>query len=184
MIPSAVGRLSRRGVLGLAVGGVAALAAPPVLAGRGDYRRVSFYSRRTGEKLSAVYWVEGAYIPEVLDEISYVMRDWREEAVKPIAPATIDVMAAAHRLMDTTEPYELVSGYRTARTNAMLRRRSRAVAKKSYHIKAMAADLRLRSRSVEQMARAALACNAGGVGRYTRSEFVHMDSGPIRTWGR
>jgi len=85
--------------------------------------------------------------------------------------------------LDVNEPYMLLSGYRTAQTNAMLRSSSRGVAKNSLHMKAQAADLRLRSRSVPQMYRAATACEAGGVGKYSRSNFVHMDCGPVRTWG-
>ena len=96
---------------------------------------------------------------------------------------TIDIAAAAHRLMDTTEPYMLLSGYRSPATNAMLRSHSKGVAKNSLHMKGMAADLRLKSRSVSQMAKAAEACSAGGVGHYYGSNFVHMDCGPVRTWG-
>ena len=85
--------------------------------------------------------------------------------------------------MDTTEPYMLLSGYRSPQTNAMLRSRSRGVAKNSLHMRGQAADLRLASRSVNQMARAAIACNGGGVGRYSGSNFVHMDCGQVRNWG-
>ena len=91
-------------------------------------------------------------------------------------------MAAAHNLLETDEPYNLLSGYRTSRTNAYLRSKSRRVAKDSYHMKGKAADLRLSSRSVENIARAASSIKMGGVGRYYRSNFVHVDSGPIRTW--
>ena len=77
----------------------------------------------------------------------------------------------------------MLSGYRSPRTNAMLRRQSGGVAQNSLHTTGKAADLRLKSRSVAQMYQAAVACRAGGVGRYTRSNFVHMDCGPVRTWG-
>ncbi|HAW48673.1 MAG TPA: Tat pathway signal protein, partial [Roseovarius sp.] len=88
---------------------------------------------------------------------------------------TVDIMAASHNLLDVNESYTLLSGYRSPQTNAMLRRRSSGVAKNSRHIIGQAADLRLGSRSVEQVYRAALACQGGGVGRYSRSNFVHMD---------
>jgi uncharacterized protein YcbK (DUF882 family) len=111
------------------------------------------------------------------------MRDVRTGTAHRIDARTIDIMTAAHRMMDVSEPYMLLSGYRSPQTNAALRSRTRGVAKKSLHMEGQAADLRLKSRSVGQMARAAEACASGGVGRYSRSNFVHMDCGPVRTWG-
>ncbi len=149
----------------------------------GDIRRLSMYSGRTGERFDAVYWIDGNYVPEVLREISFFMRDWRNNEVKAIDTRCLDMMCAAHRLLDASEPYNLLSGYRSPATNRMLRARSRNVAQNSLHLTGKAADLRLRSRSVSQMSRAATALNAGGVGRYSRSDFVHMDCGPVRSWG-
>lgn len=153
------------------------------LRGGGDVRRLKMYSGRTGERLDMIYWVEGHYIKDAVDEINKFMRDWRTDDVHTIDLRTMDIMAAAHNLMDVNEPYMLLSGYRCPKTNAMLRSRSSGVAKNSLHLQGQAADLRLGSRSVDQMARAALACRAGGVGRYTSSNFVHMDCGAVRTWG-
>lgn len=140
------------------------------------------YSGRTGERIEMIYWVEGEYIGEALAEISHFMRDWRVNSAISIDTRTIDIIAASHNLLDVTEPYMMLSGYRTPQTNAALRGQSRGVARNSLHMRGQAADLRLTSRSVSQMASAALACNAGGVGRYGRSNFVHMDCGPIRSW--
>ncbi|EGJ21232.1 hypothetical protein RSWS8N_04100 [Cereibacter sphaeroides WS8N] len=142
------------------------------------------YSGRTGESMDTIYWIEGEYIPEALKEINHFMRDWRTNDVIRIDARTVDIMAASHRLMDVSEPYMLLSGYRCPKTNAMLRSRSSGVARNSLHLKGQAADLRLKSRSVGQMAKAAEACASGGVGRYSRSDFVHMDCGPVRHWGR
>jgi uncharacterized protein YcbK (DUF882 family) len=154
-----------------------------LLRGAGDIRRIKMYSGRTGESIDTIYWIEGEYIPQVLKEINYFMRDWRTDDTTKMDARTVDIMAAAHRLMDVSEPYMLLSGYRSPKTNAMLRGRSSGVARNSLHIKGQAADLRLKSRSVSQMARAAEACASGGVGRYSRSNFVHMDCGPVRHWG-
>jgi len=180
--------LTRRGLLA-AFAATAVTAAPTfanafgLLKGAGDIRRIRMYSGRTGETLDTVYWVEGEYIPEVMREITHFMRDWRSNEAQAIDNRAIDIWAAAHSLMDTDEPYMMLSGYRSPSTNAMLRSRSRSVARNSLHMKGQAADLRLRNRSVGQMAKAAAACHAGGVGKYTGSNFVHMDCGPIRTWG-
>ncbi len=182
--------MNRRAVLTALAGGIAAtaigqptLAAPALNFGNGTFRRISFTNARLEEKLDAIYWIDGEYVPEVLQEISNILRDWRTEEVKAYDPAVIDVLAAAHHRLDTSESFDVVSGYRCAATNAMLRRNSSGVAKNSYHIKAMAVDIRLKGRSVRQIAGAGESLGAGGVGRYSRSEFVHMDCGPVRTWG-
>jgi len=181
--------LSRRALLG-AFAATTVVAAPTFskaagfLRGAGDIRRIRMYSGRTGESIDTIYWLEGDYIKDVAREINYFMRDWRTDGTKSMDLRTIDIMAASHELMDINEPYMLLSGYRSPQTNAMLRRRSRGVAKNSLHMSGMAADLRLKSRSVGQMFKAARACNAGGVGRYSGSNFVHMDCGTVRSWGR
>ena len=181
--------ISRRGILG--VFAATSVAAAPVMANAfgflrgnaGDMRRVRMYNGRTGESIDTVYWIDGKYVREALNEINIFMRDWRTGEVIGIDPRTIDVAAASARLLQTNEPYMMLSGYRSPRTNAMLRRQSGGVAQNSLHTTGKAADLRLKSRSVAQMYQAAVACRAGGVGRYTRSNFVHMDCGPVRTWG-
>lgn len=180
--------LSRRKLLGIFAAGIVA-AAPTYsnafgfLRGAGDIRRVRMYSGRTGESLDTIYWIDGKYISESLKEINHFMRDVRSGTVHKIDPRTLDIMAAAHRMMDVSEPYMLLSGYRSPKTNASLRASSRGVARNSLHMQGQAADLRLKSRSVSQMAKAAEACASGGVGRYSRSNFVHMDCGPVRSWG-
>ncbi|MGF1660776.1 MAG: YcbK family protein [Rubrimonas sp.] len=182
--------ISRRGLLaGLGAAfalapAAHALAAPAVLTGAGDIRMIRLVNPRTGDKVSSVYWIEGAYVPEVMSEISHLMRDWRVDRVKAIDPGLIDIISAAHKRLDTSEPFTVYSGYRTPQTNAALRQNSRGVASNSYHIKGMAADLHLEGRSVRQISGAALSLKAGGVGKYSRSNFVHMDCGPVRDWGR
>ena len=179
--------VTRRGLL-RAFAATTLVAAPTytnaagLLRGAGDIRRLKMVSTRTGEKIDTIYWIEGQYIKDAVREISIFMRDWRLNDVKQIDPRAIDILAATHNLLDTSEPYKLLSGYRTAKTNAMLRSRSRSVARNSLHIKGQAADIRLTSRSVSQLSKAAVACKAGGVGRYYRSNFVHVDSGDVRTW--
>lgn len=180
--------ITRRGVLG-AFAATTIAAAPTfsnaagLLRGAGDIRRIKMTSPRTGERIDTIYWIEGDYIKDAVKEITLFMRDWRTNDAHNIDIRTIDIMAAAHNLLDANEAYMLLSGYRSPKTNAMLRSRSRGVAKNSRHMRGQAADLRLGTRSVNQMYRAAVACKGGGVGRYSGSNFVHMDCGPVRSWG-
>ena len=167
-----------------------AVTAAPVMAhatgflrGAGDIRRLRMYNGRAGESLDIIYWIEGEYIAEATRDINRFMRDWRNGEVHRIDLRTVDIMTASHRLLETDEPFTLLSGYRSPETNALLRRQSTGVARNSLHMQGEAADLQLQSRSVGQIYQAARACAAGGVGRYSGSNFVHMDCGPVRTWG-
>jgi uncharacterized protein YcbK (DUF882 family) len=187
MIKKTSSGITRRGLLGAFA--ATAVAATPTysnaagfLRGAGDVRRIAMHSGRTGERLNTIYWIDGEYIGEAVREINMHMRDWRTGEAVQMDLRTIDIMSAALNLMDTTEPYLLLSGYRSPRTNQMLSASSRGVARNSLHMRGQAADLRLTSRTTAQMSAAALACRAGGVGRYGGSNFVHMDCGPIRSW--
>ncbi|WP_071673272.1 YcbK family protein [Nioella nitratireducens] len=180
--------ISRRSLLG-AFAAATVVAAPysanafGILRGAGDIRRINMYSARTGETINMVYWIDGEYIRPAVEEITYFMRDWRVHEAHDIDARTIDIAAATHGLLETPQPYLLLSGYRSPETNAMLRARSSGVARNSLHMQGQAADLRVEGRSVQQVAGAAESCNAGGVGRYSGSNFTHMDCGPVRTWG-
>ena len=181
--------LSRRKILSI-FAATAVVAAPTysnafgLLKGAGDIRRVKMYNGRTGESINTIYWVDGKYVKEALREVNFFMRDWRTNDIRNIDTRSIDIFSASHRLLRASDPFLLLSGYRSPKTNAMLRSRSRNVAKNSLHMKGQAADLRLKSRSVSQVAKAASACASGGVGRYSGSNFTHVDCGVVRTWGR
>lgn len=147
-----------------------------------DVRNLYMTHQRTGETINFNYWVEGSYIPDVLSEINFFMRDWRDNKVCAMDTRNIDTLAAIHQALDTNQPFELLSGYRTQSTNTMLRRQGRQVAKRSLHLQGMAADIRVKGVSTELLAKAAQRCRSGGVGRYFRSGFVHVDCGQVRTW--
>ncbi|MEO1703738.1 MAG: DUF882 domain-containing protein [Pseudomonadota bacterium] len=182
-------RFSRRGML-QAFAATAVTAAPTYTAaagflrGAGDVRRIKMYSGRTGEHLDMIYWIEGKYVADAMKEVNYFMRDWRQDAAANMDTRMVDIIAATRNLLQTDAGFQLLSGYRTPQTNAMLRSRSSGVAKRSLHMEAKAADLGMKGRSVSQIARAAASCAAGGVGKYSRSNFVHVDCGTVRTWGR
>ena len=110
------------------------------LKGSGNIRRLKMYSGHTGESLNAIYWIDGQYIAEVMNEIDFFMRDWRDRRKIKMDRRNIDNLAAISAILETNEPFKLLSGYRTRRTNDMLRRRSRSVASNSLHVKGQAAD--------------------------------------------
>ena len=179
--------ISRRGILrafaAYAVVGTPVYAnASGFLRGAGDVRKLWLYSRRSGEEIETVYWVDGEYIEEAITEISRLMRDWRRNEIKIIDRRTLDVMSACQTMTDSSQPFQLLSGYRSPQTNAMLRRKSRRVARNSLHMTGQAADIRMSNRSTRQIAHAAISCRAGGVGRYSKAGFVHLDCGPVRSW--
>lgn len=177
--------VSRRVLLGgAACTALCGLAAPAIAKRRGAYRSLRLVNARTDEWVETVYWVEGTYLGDALTAFNHLMRDWRQDEATAMDPKLLDVLWETHQILDCDEPFQVISGYRTARTNALLRRRNRGVARNSYHMRGMAVDVTLRTRSVRQIARAAATLEAGGVGRYTRSHFVHFDTGPVRYWGR
>ncbi|MDG2474091.1 MAG: DUF882 domain-containing protein [Paracoccaceae bacterium] len=179
---------NRRTFLKILCSSAAVLSAPSIASSAGlfsragDIRKIKFQNSNTGERVNTIYWIEGQYVQEALDQINYFMRDWRQNKVIKIDTANLNIIAATQTLLDTEEPFELLSGYRTIKTNKMLAKITAGVARNSYHIKGMAADLRMRSRTVSQIGKAAESCNSGGVGRYVNSSFVHIDCGPKRRW--
>ena len=146
------------------------------------FRSLSFYNVHTTEKLSTVYWANGDYIPESLADIDRLLRDYRTGEVLSIEPRLLDTLCAIRMQLDSAEPFELISGYRSPSTNAMLRNQGHGVAENSLHIKGMAADVRVPGRSLDLLRRTAISLRAGGVGYYPASQFVHVDVGRVRTW--
>ena len=180
--------LSRRKLLALGCASLIASASPAfpttvaIIRNQGNIRRLCMECKKTGEFINIVYWVDGQYIPDALAELNYFMRDARADAYIRMDPQNFDILAAAHRLLETEKPYMLLSGYRTKNTNKILRRISPRVARKSLHIEGKAADVHIRGISARTLAKAAERCRAGGVGTYNRAGFVHIDCGDLRTW--
>jgi uncharacterized protein YcbK (DUF882 family) len=149
----------------------------------GDAARiVSFYNIHTGERLSAIYFENGQYIPDALQEVNYFFRDFRANQVKPIDPRLLDLLYDIRIALDTQEPFVLISGYRSPATNAMLASRGEGVSRHSMHIEGRAADIAVPGRALSLVQSAALAMRAGGVGYYPHSGFVHVDTGRVRHW--
>lgn len=147
-------------------------------------RSLALQNIHTGEHLAVDYWIDGAYQPGALAAVNHVLRDFRTGDLHVIEPRLLDVLARIHARLETPAPFQVISGYRSPATNAMLRAESEhsGVASKSLHMQGMAIDIRLGGRSLEILHRVALAEQAGGVGYYPQPDFVHVDVGPIRRW--
>lgn len=177
----------RRFLLGLAapVGlGLIGLPARLAAAAAAPERILVMHHQHTGEWFRAAYFAEGAYLPDGLHAIRRVLRDWRTDEVTDIDPRLLDIVYLLQHALGRTAPLEIVCGYRSPATNAMLRRKSRAVAKDSLHMHGMAIDIGFAGGELATAHRAALALRAGGVGYYPGDGFVHVDSGPVRAWGQ
>ncbi|MEZ0236636.1 MAG: DUF882 domain-containing protein [Methylophilaceae bacterium] len=177
--------LSRRGFLKMSAAAMLAAAVPgQALAAMSNEpeRKLSFYHLHTGEKLSAVYWADGAYQQDSLADIYHVLRDFRSGDVSPIDTGLLDLLHSLSMRLDTTAEFQVVSGYRSPTTNAMLAKNSSGVARHSLHMDGLAIDIRLPGRDLAKVHRAALALKGGGVGYYPVSDFVHMDVGRVRQW--
>lgn len=179
--------LSRRRFLTLGAGAALALAAGPLLATpaaplRGE-RRLSFINLHTGESLKATYWQDGEYVAEEMAAINHLLRDHRVAQEGSMAPELMDLLHRLQHNLGTKQPFHVISGYRSPKTNAMLHKRSSGVATKSRHMLGQAIDVRLPGVDLKHLHKAALAMRAGGVGYYSKSDFVHLDIGPFRTWG-
>ena len=176
--------------LGLAAGlgagmssvlGSAALAQAEPILSLGP-RRVAFHNLHTGESLDAVYWDEGRYVPDALDSVNKVLRDYRTGDVHPMEPQLLDLLHQVQGRLGADQPFQVISGYRSPHTNAMLHERSGQVAAHSLHMDGMAIDVRMEGVALDHLHKAALDLQVGGVGYYPSSDFVHMDVGRVRRW--
>lgn len=145
-------------------------------------RTLSLHNIHTGETLERTYFAAGTYRPEALSAFDQLLRDHRTGAVTRIDPDLLDQLHRVAARLDAGGPFHVISGYRSPETNAALRRRGRGVAKRSYHLDGRAVDVRLPGVAHADLLRVARGLRAGGVGDYPRSEFVHLDTGPVRTW--
>jgi len=182
-------RHTRRKLLALAAAGAAGLTAAPLFPApaialpSAPYKRaLAFRNLRTGDALDLVYWAEGRYLPEAMQRIAHVMRDGRTDEAHVIDHRLIDLMARLRATLGSNEPLQIICGYRSPETNEMLRETTEGVAANSLHMVGEAVDLRVHGRALSAVRRAALSLKSGGVGYYPRSNFVHIDVGPVRRW--
>jgi len=145
-------------------------------------RTLAFYNTHTGETLKATYWANGHYDKGAMKDINFILRDHRNNEVIEIDPHLLDLLTELHRRTGSRKPFEIVCGYRSPATNAMLAAMSSGVARNSLHMQGKAIDIRVADLSTKALRNAAMALQAGGVGYYPRSDFVHVDTGKVRHW--
>jgi uncharacterized protein YcbK (DUF882 family) len=146
-------------------------------------RRLCFHNLHTGEKADLAYWVQGGYVPESLAEINHVLRDYRTGEVAAIDTRLLDLLHRVDAALASSQPFEVISGYRSPASNLMLVETTTGVAKHSLHMEGKAIDIRIPGVSLAHLHRTGLMLRGGGVGYYPASDFVHVDVGRVRTWG-
>ena len=146
-------------------------------------RRIHLVNAHTWDDLNVVYYTHGIYIDENIVQLNHLMRDRRANASISMDTSLYDQLLRMQLALGTEEPVHVLSGYRTPETNAKLRRRSPDVAKFSLHMEGRAADVYIPGIPVDKLHQAAVDMQAGGVGLYSNSNFVHVDTGTLRHWG-
>jgi len=151
-----------------------------------EERRLQIFSVNTEERIDVVYKRNGEYVPDALDKIDWIMRDWRRDEQTKMSRELIDLLWEVQQQVGSKEPIHLISGYRSQKTNNMLRKTKGGQARKSQHILGNAMDVHFPDVPVKRLRNAGLIRQYGGVGYYPTSAipFVHLDVGRVRHWPR
>lgn len=137
----------------------------------------------TGEKINLAYFDNGRYQPDALAALNHFLRDWRTGEVRDIDPGVFDQLHTLQARVEAPGAFNVICGYRSPVTNAMLHDHSDGVAKHSLHMEGRALDISLPGKDLAQLHDAALSLKMGGVGYYPASDFIHVDTGRVRHWG-
>ncbi len=146
-------------------------------------RSIMLRSIHTGESGAFNYMIDGQLVRPELERLFHLLRDHRSGDVHPIDSKLLEQLYRLQQAHGKDTPFEVISGYRSAKTNAMLGAKSGGVAKKSFHMQGRAIDINMPGVALSELHRSATAMQAGGVGKYTRSGFIHIDTGHVRSWG-
>jgi uncharacterized protein YcbK (DUF882 family) len=153
----------------------------------GDTRTIYLFHSHTKESIAATYRANGQYDPAALEKLNWFLRDWRTDDPTKMDPRLFDIVWETYRNAggnSADDPVVVVSAYRSPKTNAMLRRRSRAVAEHSQHMLGKAMDTTMPNMSMEKVREVGMKLQRGGVGYYGNANFVHLDVGSVRAWPR
>jgi len=176
--------IGRRSILRLGMAGLASFAANPAMATLNGIceRKLALHNLHTGETIRTTFWADGIFQSDTLRDIDFVLRDFRTGDVEKIDP---QLLVLLHRISQTTgidQPFDVISGYRSPKTNATLASNNHGVAKRSLHMQGMAIDICLPGIQLAHLRDAAISLKAGGVGYYPKSNFIHVDTGKVRYW--
>jgi uncharacterized protein YcbK (DUF882 family) len=173
---------ARVGLAGLALP-LAARAASPHRGAAPAPARLAFVHTHTGETLDLVYRQQGQYLTDAMQRIDRLLRDHRTGDIHPVDPALLDLLAGvSDQLGAGSRAFHVISGYRSPATNGMLNARGSGVARQSLHLSGKAIDVRIPGISLARLRDVAQSMKAGGVGFYPKSDFVHLDTGRVRSW--
>ncbi len=145
-------------------------------------RTLSLYNTHTDEHLTTVYWDEGRYCPQGLAAINHIMRDHRTGQTKTMDTSLLDLLFSIASKVKATEPFGIISGYRSPETNLLLHKKNQGVALNSLHMSGKAVDIQLPGCELSLLYSVAKDSRGGGVGYYPRSDFIHIDIGRVRYW--
>ena len=146
------------------------------------YKSLELYNLNTGEKITAVFWAHGKYVPNGLRKLDKFMRDWRRDETKKMDPKLYMLLYDLYAKVDGEGPINLISGFRSRRTNDGLRAQGRKTAKKSQHVEGKAADISIENVPLRVLRDTAISMRRGGVGYYPQNNFIHVDTGDVRSW--
>ncbi len=181
-------KFTRRGFLQLSAVTLAVAAVPWTVPAQAktileqSNRSLMFVNLHTNEHFASTYWRGGHYDKDALRGFNYLLRDFHCGEVTKMDLHLFDLLHKLQARLGCHAPIEIISGYRSPATNRQLAATHKGVAKKSFHMQGKAIDLRISGVRTEHIHKAALRLKAGGVGHYPASDFVHVDTGPVRTW--
>ncbi|MFZ4502491.1 MAG: DUF882 domain-containing protein [Methylovulum sp.] len=146
------------------------------------HKSIALHNLNTGDKITLTYFEHGNYLHDALHEINYFARDYHTGSIHPIDLKLLDQLHSLQSHLGTHKPFQVISAYRSPLTNLAMHFQRKGVAKHSFHMEGRAIDIRIEGLALAHIKNAALSMQQGGVGYYPASQFVHLDTGPVRSW--
>lgn len=156
--------------------------AATVAGGMPHERTLRMYNTHTGESLKSVFWAEGKFMPDAMNDINKLLRDHRNNQIAQIDPKLLFLLDQVSTQVGSNSVVHIISGYRSPESNKLLHENTNGVARHSMHLEGKAIDVRIPGRDLAALHKAALHAGGGGVGYYPESQFVHLDTGRLRHW--